>query len=224
MPPGIFKMINGSKFMRYHHDGAAGASRRPRARHPARPMSWAAARRSMRRSICAADRPTTTNGTQLLRGDNDYAGLELGRRAAALSRHGGQQPAHNERHGADGPAARLRPRPYRRCVALVRAERAGAGRAVQPRLQRAEPARRRLLPVHEPARQTQQRGLCLHRAAARRPASRRSACMPRVSRIADRERRAPSASSTAIRRDGAARLRRWRGHPGRRRAGHAASC
>ena len=32
MPPGIFKMINGSKFMRYHTHDAAGASRRPRAR------------------------------------------------------------------------------------------------------------------------------------------------------------------------------------------------
>ena len=92
MPPGIFKMINGSKFMRYHKtvpqehlNGRCTIFRKA--------TCWAAARRSTRRSICAAGPPTIDEWHESLRGENDYPGWAWARCAAALSRHGGKQPA-----------------------------------------------------------------------------------------------------------------------------------
>ncbi len=170
MPPGIFKMINGSKFMRYHQtvpqehlDGRV---------HDIPQGNVLGGGSSVNAQVYMRGRPSDYDEWhELLRGDNDYPGWGWARRAAALPRHGGQQPAARRAARRRRAAARLRSRPHRRRVALVRPDRAGAGRAVQPRLQRAGAARRRLLPVHEPARQAQQRRLCLHRAARRRPAT-----------------------------------------------------
>jgi hypothetical protein len=101
--------------------------------------------------------------------------------AAALPQYGREQPALRRAAQQRWPAACLRSRPHRRRLALVRPDDAGAGRSLHARLQWRESTRRWLLPVHEPARQTQQRRLCLHRAVARQSAAHRQAECPRPS-------------------------------------------
>ena len=63
---------------------------------------------------------------ELLRGDNDYPGWGWKDVLPHFRGMEGNNRLHNELHGAGRSAAGLRPRPYRRSVALVRAGRAGA--------------------------------------------------------------------------------------------------
>jgi choline dehydrogenase-like flavoprotein len=180
MPPGIFKMINGSKFMRYHqtvpqehlngrvHDIPQG--------HVLGGGS------SVNAQVYMRGRPSDYDEWHdLLRGENDYPGWGWADVLPHFRGMEGNDRLHDELHGADGPAARVRPGHIndfsRWFVQAVQA----LGRALQPRLQRAEPARRRLLPVHEPAREAQQRGLRLPRAAAATRTSRSASA--RVRRI-----------------------------------------
>ena len=102
MPPGIFKMINGSKYMTVPPDGAAGASRRAGPRHSAgqRP-----GRRHLGERPGLHARPTfglSTSGTSCCAATmTAHAGT--GRRAAHFRRMEGNNRLYDERHGADGP-------------------------------------------------------------------------------------------------------------------------
>ena len=104
---------------------------------------------------------------------------------------------------------------------LVRPGGPGSGRALQPRLQRADAARRGLLPIHEPARKAQQRGLRVHRAARRRPQPDRAPERARAPIVIENGR----AVGVTYRGKGArpSRLRRQRGHPRRRLSRHPAT-
>ena len=102
MPPGIFKMINGSKFMRYHqtvpqehldgrvHDIPQGNVLGGGSSVNAQVYMRGRALRLRRVARAAARRQR-------------LSGLELGRRAAAFPRHGRQQPAAQRAARRDGP-------------------------------------------------------------------------------------------------------------------------
>ena len=146
--------------------------------------------------------------------------LVLGHGAEALPGDGGQQPPEQRLPRRRRPDAGLGPRPHRPDVALVRAGRAGDGRALQPRFQRPLAARRRLLPVHEPAWQAISRRLCLPRAAGGRPPPDPP---PAIPRRADHHREWPRRGRRLARqvRHAARTLTRGRDHRHRRRADHA---
>ena len=151
MPPGIFKMINGSKFMRYHQtvpqehlDGRV---------HDIPQANVLGGGSSVNAQVYMRGRPSDYDEWhELLRGDNDYPGWRWADVLPHFRGMEGNNRLHDERHGAEGPLLVSDPGHIDEILALVRAGRAGARRAVQPRLQRPAPARRRLLPVHEPAR------------------------------------------------------------------------
>ena len=179
-------------------DGAAGAPRRPRPRHPA-------GQRARRRLV------------------GQRAGLHA--RPAVRLRRVARAPARQQRRAPAGAgptccrtSAAWRATtgsttsgtaPTGRCwsptPATSTTSRAGSCRACRRMgepfnhdFNGPTPARRRLLPVHEPARQAQQRRLRLHRAAEGRPRPDRPA--PRRGAAASRSRTAaPSASPIATR-------------------------
>ena len=125
MPPGIFKMINGSKFMRYHHtvpqEHLAGRV------HDIPQGHVLGGGTSVNAQVYMRGRPSDYDEwDRLLRGDNDYPGWSWADVLPHFRAMEGNARLHDERHGTRGAAARLRSRAYRRCLALVRADLAGA--------------------------------------------------------------------------------------------------
>ena len=222
MPPGIFKMINGSKFMRYHQTVPQEHLARSRARHSA---GQCAGRRLLGQRAGLHARPSVrlrrVGRAPARRQRRSRLGLE--RRAAAFPRHGGQQSA----------AATSCTAPTARCWSPIPAIstmcRAGSCRACRrwasPTPTTSTARRQRGVGFYQFMNRSGKRSSAAYafiaplegRHAADRPAQR-----ARCTRIDDRERRAPSASPIATAAGRSTRVRRRRDHPGGGLAGHAA--
>jgi choline dehydrogenase-like flavoprotein len=102
MPPGIFKMINGSKFMRYHHtvpqdhlDGRV---------HDIPQANVLGGGSSVNAQVYMRGRPSDYDAWhELLRGDNDYPGWGWADVLPHFRSMEGNNRLYDERHGADGP-------------------------------------------------------------------------------------------------------------------------
>jgi choline dehydrogenase len=102
MPPGIFKMINGSKFMRYHHtvpqdhlDGRI---------HDIPQAHVLGGGSSVNAQVYMRGRPSDYDEWhELLRGDNDYPGWRWADVLPHFRTMEGNNRLHDERHGAEGP-------------------------------------------------------------------------------------------------------------------------
>jgi choline dehydrogenase-like flavoprotein len=102
MPPGIFKMINGSKFMRYHHtvpqdhlDGRV---------HDIPQANVLGGGSSVNAQVYMRGRPSDYDEWhELLRGDNDYPGWGWADVLPHFRGMEGNNRLYDERHGADGP-------------------------------------------------------------------------------------------------------------------------
>jgi choline dehydrogenase len=102
MPPGIFKMINGSKFMRYHKtipqahlDGRM---------HDIPQGHVLGGGSSVNAQVYMRGRPSDYDSWhELLRGDNDYPGWRWSDVLPHFRAMEGNERLHNERHGVDGP-------------------------------------------------------------------------------------------------------------------------
>ena len=102
MPPGIFKMINGSKFMRYHQtvpqehlDGRV---------HDIPQANVLGGGSSVNAQVYMRGRPVRLRRVARAAARRQRRSrLGLGRRAAAFSGMEGNNRLNDERHGADGP-------------------------------------------------------------------------------------------------------------------------
>ena len=102
MPPGIFKMINGSKFMRYHHtvpqehlDGRV---------HDIPQGNVLGGGSSVNAQVYMRGRPSDYDEWhELLRGDNDYPGWGWRDVLPHFRGMEGNNRLQNELHGSDGP-------------------------------------------------------------------------------------------------------------------------
>jgi choline dehydrogenase len=102
MPPGIFKMINGSKYMRYHQtvpqehlDGRV---------HDIPQANVLGGGSSVNAQVYMRGRPSDyEEWHELLRGDNDYPGWRWADVLPHFRGMEGNDRLHDERHGADGP-------------------------------------------------------------------------------------------------------------------------
>jgi choline dehydrogenase-like flavoprotein len=102
MPPGIFKMINGSKFMRYHQtvpqehlDGRV---------HDIPQGNVLGGGSSVNAQVYMRGRPSDYDAWhELLRGDNDYPGWAWQDVLPVFRGMEGNGRLHDERHGVDGP-------------------------------------------------------------------------------------------------------------------------
>lgn len=102
MPPGIFKMINGSKFMRYHRtvpqehlDGRM---------HDIPQANVLGGGSSVNAQVYMRGRPSDYDEWhELLRGDNDYPGWAWADVLPHFRGMEGNNRLNDERHGADGP-------------------------------------------------------------------------------------------------------------------------
>jgi choline dehydrogenase len=102
MPPGIFKMINGSKFMRYHHtipqDHLNGRV------HDIPQGNVLGGGSSVNAQVYLRGRPSDYDEWDtLLRGDNDYRGWGWADVLPHFRAMEGNNRLCDERHGADGP-------------------------------------------------------------------------------------------------------------------------
>ena len=219
MPPGIFKMIKGSKFMTYHKtvpqehlNGRA---------HDIPQGNVLGGGSSVNAQVYMRGRPADYDEwEELLHGDNDNPGwgwehvLPIFRAMEANNR------LHDERHGVDGPLLVSDPGHIddfsRWFVQSVQA----LGEPFNHDFNGPSSARRRVLPIHQSPRQTQQRALRVSRSARERSKSDRS---PACVRAANRAR--PGSSGRRhlprLERLRATRRRRWRGHCRRGRARYA---
>ncbi len=102
MPPGIFKMINGSKFMRYHQtvpqahlDGRV---------HDIPQANVLGGGSSVNAQVYMRGRPSDYDAWhEALRGDNDYPGWRWADVLPHFRGMEGNNRLHNELHGSDGP-------------------------------------------------------------------------------------------------------------------------
>ncbi len=102
MPPGIFKMINGSKFMRYHHtvpqehlNGRV---------HDIPQGNVLGGGSSVNAQVYMRGRPSDyEDWHERLRGDNDYPGWSWADVLPHFRNMEGNARLHDERHGAHGP-------------------------------------------------------------------------------------------------------------------------
>src|SRR5688572_20469428 len=102
MPPGIFKMINGSKYMRYHQtvpqehlNGRV---------HDIPQAHVLGGGSSVNAQVYMRGRPSDYDEWhELLRGDNDYPGWRWADVLPHFRGMEGNNRLHDERHGADGP-------------------------------------------------------------------------------------------------------------------------
>jgi choline dehydrogenase-like flavoprotein len=102
MPPGIFKMINGSKFMRYHKtvpqehlDGR---------QHDIPQANVLGGGSSVNAQVYMRGRPSDYDAWhEVLRGDNDYPGWRWADVLPHFRAMEGNNRLNNELHGADGP-------------------------------------------------------------------------------------------------------------------------
>jgi choline dehydrogenase-like flavoprotein len=102
MPPGIFKMINGSKFMRYHHtvpqEHLGGRV------HDIPQGHVLGGGTSVNAQVYMRGRPSDYDAWhEMLRGDNDYPGWRWADVLPHFRGMEGNNRLHDERHGADGP-------------------------------------------------------------------------------------------------------------------------
>ena len=102
MPPGIFKMINGSKFMRYHqtvpHEHLAGRV------HDIPQGHVLGGGSSVNAQVYIRGRPSDYDEWHaLLRGDNEYPGWSWADVLPCFRGMEGNARLHDERHGSDGP-------------------------------------------------------------------------------------------------------------------------
>ena len=102
MPPGIFKMINGSKFMRYHktvpQDHLDGR------RHDIPQANVLGGGSSVNAQVYMRGRPSDYDAWhELLRGDNDYPGWRWQDILPHFRAMEGNNRLHNELHGGEGP-------------------------------------------------------------------------------------------------------------------------
>jgi choline dehydrogenase len=102
MPPGIFKMINGSKYMRYHttvaqeHLGGR--------RHDIPQANVLGGGSSVNAQVYMRGRPSDYDEWhELLRGDNDYPGWRWADVLPHFRGMEGNNRLYDERHGAEGP-------------------------------------------------------------------------------------------------------------------------
>ena len=151
MPPGIFKMIHGSKYMRYHttvpqaHLGGR--------RHEIPQANVLGGGSSVNAQVYMRGRPSDYDAwDETLSGENDNPGWGWKDVLPHFRGMEGNNRLHDDLHGADGPLLVSDPGYIDDLSRWFVQSGAGARRAVQPRFQRAVAARRRLLPVHEPAR------------------------------------------------------------------------
>ena len=102
MPPGIFKLINGSRFMRYHHtepqphlDGRV---------HDIPQGNVLGGGSSVNAQVYMRGRPSDYDGwQQTLQGNNDAVGWGWSDVLPHLRAMEGNERLHDERHGRDGP-------------------------------------------------------------------------------------------------------------------------
>jgi choline dehydrogenase-like flavoprotein len=102
MPPGIFKMINGSKYMRYHQtvpqehlNGRV---------HDIPQANVLGGGSSVNAQVYMRGRPSDYDEWhEMLRGDNDYPGWRWADVLPHFRGMEGNNRLHDERHGADGP-------------------------------------------------------------------------------------------------------------------------
>ncbi len=102
MPPGIFKMINGSKYMRYHQTvPQAHLNGRVHDIPQAHVLGGGS---SVNAQVYMRGRPSDYDEWhELLRGDNDYPGWRWADVLPHFRGMEGNNRLHDERHGADGP-------------------------------------------------------------------------------------------------------------------------
>src|SRR5436190_1856179 len=102
MPPGIFKMINGSKYMRYHHtvpqDHLQGRV------HDIPQANVLGGGSSVNAQVYMRGRPSDyEEWHELLHGDNDYPGWRWRDVLPHFRNMEGNHRLYDERHGVDGP-------------------------------------------------------------------------------------------------------------------------
>ena len=152
MPPGIFKLVRGSKYMRYHQTmpqaHLGGRS------HDIPQGNVLGGGSSVNAQVYMRGRPSDYDAwEEMLHGENDDPGWGWKDVLPHFRGMEGNNRLHDALHGSDGPLLVSDPGHIDDVSRWFVQSGAGAGRAVQPRLQRAEPARRRLLSVHEPPRE-----------------------------------------------------------------------
>ncbi|MFC7395646.1 GMC family oxidoreductase [Chelatococcus sp. GCM10030263] len=102
MPPGIFKMINGSKFMRYHH--TVPQEHLNGREHDIPQANVLGGGSSVNAQVYMRGRPSDYDEWhELLRGDNDYPGWGWEDVLPHFRGMEGNNRLYDERHGADGP-------------------------------------------------------------------------------------------------------------------------
>jgi choline dehydrogenase len=102
MPPGIFKMINGSKFMRYHH--TAPQEHLGGRVHDIPQGNVLGGGSSVNAQVYMRGRPSDYDEWDaILRGENDYPGWGWRDVLPHFRKMEGNNRLHDERHGADGP-------------------------------------------------------------------------------------------------------------------------
>ena len=102
MPPGIFKMINGSKFMRYHQ--TVPQEHLDDRVHDIPQGNVLGGGSSVNAQVYMRGRPSDYDAWhELLRGDNDYPGWGWKDVLPHFRGMEGNNRLHNELHGSDGP-------------------------------------------------------------------------------------------------------------------------
>ncbi|MBV8915653.1 MAG: GMC family oxidoreductase [Acetobacteraceae bacterium] len=102
MPPGIFKMINGSKFMRYHT--TAPQPHLDGRQHDIPQANVLGGGTSVNAQVYMRGRPSDYDSWHdLLRGENDYPGWGWRDVLPHFRAMEGNGRLHDERHGSDGP-------------------------------------------------------------------------------------------------------------------------
>ncbi len=102
MPPGIFKMINGSKFMRYHH--TAPQEHLGGRVHDIPQGNVLGGGSSVNAQVYMRGRPSDYDEWDaILRGENDYPGWGWRDVLPHFRKMEGNNRLHDDRHGADGP-------------------------------------------------------------------------------------------------------------------------
>ena len=102
MPPGIFKMIHGSKFMRYHH--TAPQEHLGGRVHDIPQGNVLGGGSSVNAQVYMRGRPSDYDEWDaMLRGENDYPGWGWRDVLPHFRNMEGNNRLHDERHGADGP-------------------------------------------------------------------------------------------------------------------------
>src|SRR3954470_6053044 len=102
MPPGIFKMINGSKYMRYHH--TVPQEHLDNRVHDIPQANVLGGGSSVNAQVYIRGRPSDYDAwDEMLRGDNDRAGWSWNDVLPHFRGMEGNNRLHDERHGANGP-------------------------------------------------------------------------------------------------------------------------